>query len=149
MRSTTALLCIIIAVIIAAGCTGTQELASPTEPVTPSPSPSLPPSTPVQTPTTPVPTPISQGSVSDNTVAIRDFGFLPQTITVQKDSTVRWLNEDTVPHRIIFTDAEGRDTAVESSVLSSSQSYSRRFTVPGTYNYYCKIHAEKGSVIVV
>jgi plastocyanin len=49
----------------------------------------------------------------------------------------------------VFTDASGRDTAVDSNALASSQSYSRKFTEPGTYPYYCKIHPEMKGIVIV
>jgi len=135
---------LIIAAVIIAGCTQPAVIQPPqTIPATPS-------SVPVQTPATPVPTPISQASVSENTIAIRNFAFDPQTLTVNAGSTVRWVNYDRVTHRIVFIDSAGRDTDADSSVLSSSQSWSYRFDTPGTYDYYCKIHSEmKGKIIVV
>jgi amicyanin len=135
---------LIIAAVIIAGCTQPAAIQPPqTIPATPS-------TVPVQTLATPVPTPISQAPVSANTITIKNFAFDPQTLTVNAGSTVRWVNYDSVTHRIVFIDSAGRDTDVDSSVLSSSQSWSYRFDTPGTYDYYCKIHSEmKGKIIVV
>ncbi|OPY36281.1 MAG: plastocyanin [Methanoregula sp. PtaU1.Bin051] len=145
MRKDVALLIILIAAGVFAGCS-TQQPVTPPATVT---TLQVPISTPAQYITTPVPTPLSQASVSDNTITIRDFIFSPQSITVKTGSIVRWENLDSVPHRIMFTDSSGRDTNVESSTLAPSQSYSRKFAAPGKYAYYCKIHPEmKGTVIV-
>lgn len=136
---------ILVATLITAGCSGTQQPVQPQATAIPGPSPAAP----VQRTTVPLPTPISQGLVSDNTVTISDYAFTPQTITVRSGEIVRWENRDATPHRIMFTDANGRDAGVESSALSSSQSYSRKFETAGTYPYYCKIHPDmKGTVIV-
>lgn len=135
---------LIAAAVLIAGCSDNQQPMPPTGAPSPSPSPVAT----IPTTTQP-PTPISQSSVSDNTVLIQDFAFKPQTITVKKGDIVRWENRDAAPHRIVFTDSSGRDTNTESSVLTSSQSYSRKFPDAGTYPYYCKIHPDmKGSVIV-
>ena len=135
---------LIVAAVLIAGCSDNQQPVQPTATTVPPPTPVVT----VPTTTSP-PTPISQSSVSDNTVLIQDFAFKPQTITVKKGDIVRWENSDSTPHRIVFTDSSGRDTNTESSVLTSSQSYSRKFPDAGTYLYYCKIHPDmKGSVIV-
>jgi plastocyanin len=138
-------LLVLLAVIIT-GCTQPVGI-QPTQ--TPSPTPSM---SPVQPPLTPVLTPISQGSVSENTIAIKNFAFDPQTLTVNAGATVRWVNYDSVTHRVVFKDTAGRDIDVDSSpLLSASQSWSSsKFDKPGTYSYYCKIHPDMtGTVIVV
>lgn len=135
------ILFLLLALLAVSGCSG------PLQPVSP-------PATDGQTPVpaalaSAVPTALSQGSVSANTVMIRDFTFSPETVTVKAGEIVRWENHDSTPHRIMFTDASGRDTNVESSALAPSQSYSRKFNTPGTFPYYCKIHPSmKGNVIV-
>jgi amicyanin len=135
---------LVLAAVIVTGCTQPVGV-QPTQ--TPSPMPSI---SPVQPPLTPVPTPISQAPVSANTIAIKNSAFDPQTLTVSAGSIVRWENHDNVPHRIVFIDMAGRDTDLDSGVLSSSQSWSSRFATPGTYDYYCSIHTEmKGKIIVV
>jgi plastocyanin len=146
MRKWILVLFILVTATIAAGCSGTQQPAEPQATETPQPSPV----TTMPRTATPLPTPISQTSVSDNTVMVRDFAFTPQTITVKTGSIVRWENKDAVPHRIVFTDASGRDLpSGDNSLLTASQSYSRKFDTAGTYPYYCKIHPEmKGTVMV-
>ena len=139
-------LIVLVAAVIAAGCSDMQTSPSQS-PATGSLSPST--VSTAQPATTKVPTPISQASVSDNTVIIQDYSFIPDTITVETGQIVRWENRDPTPHRIVFTDANGRDTNTESGILAAAQSYSRKFTAAGTYPYYCKIHPEmKGTVIV-
>jgi plastocyanin len=70
-------------------------------------------------------------------------------MTVKTGSIVRWENQDSIPHRIIFIDKDGQDTPVDSSVLSSTQSWSKKFDQPGTYPYYCKIHPEMTGTVIV
>jgi len=103
--------------------------------------------TPVQTNqqmiVTTIPVPQTTTSVSDNTIRIKNFVFDPASIRVKVGSTVRWVNQDSVPHRILFTDG------ADSTVLAGSQSWSRKFDVAGTYDYACTIHpAMQGTVIV-
>jgi plastocyanin len=82
-------------------------------------------------------------SVSDNTIRIKNFAFDPASITVKVGSTVRWVNQDYAPHRILFADG------ADSTVLAASQSWNRKFDQAGTYDYNCTIHPSmQGSVIV-
>ena len=119
------------------GCTQTAPPVQPPAPVT----------TPLQTTqqlaSTTIPVPQTTISVSDNTIRIKNFAFDPASIRVKVGSTVRWVNQDSVPHRILFTDG------ADSTVLAGSQSWSRKFDVAGTYDYTCTIHpAMQGTVIV-
>ena len=143
MRYCVLLLCVVAVAVIAAGCT------QPSPPQPPQTTLTVSPMVPVQTLITSVPTPISQASVSGNTITIKNFAFTPKTITVKTGSIVRWENKDSSPHRIIFIDKDGQDTPVDSSVLSSTQSWSKKFDQPGTYSYYCKIHPEMTGTVIV
>jgi amicyanin len=143
MRYLVVLLCVVAVAVIAAGCT------QPSPPQPPQATLIVSPTVPVQTLITPVPTPISQASVSGNTITIKNFAFTPKTIAVKTGSIVRWENKDSIPHRIVFIDKDGQDTPVDSSVLSSTQSWSKKFDQPGTYPYYCKIHPEMTGTVIV
>ena len=144
MRIITILIILLVgAAILCAGCTQAPE------PVQPQATTGVPAQTVTTAPATIVPTPISQASVSENTITIKNFAFIPQTMTVKAGSIVRWENKDTSPHRIIFIDKEGRDTTIDSSVLSSTQAWSQKFDKPGTYPYYCKIHPEMTGTVIV
>jgi len=139
---------VVVALVVVSGCTQ----PAPSQPLPASPTPTLVVAHTTQqtSPALPI-TPISQAPVSANTITIKNFAFDPQTLTVNAGSTVRWVNYDRVTHRIVFIDTAGRDTDVDSGVLSPSQSWSsNQFKQPGTYSYYCKIHPEMtGTLIVV
>jgi amicyanin len=138
---------LVAVLVVVAGCT--QPAPSQQLPASPTPTMAAV-HTPQQTPPSPPITPVSQAPVSANTITIKNFAFDPQTLTVNAGSIVRWENRDNVPHRIVFIDSAGRDTDVDSSVLSASQAWSSKFDKPGTYNYYCTIHTDmKGKIIVV
>jgi plastocyanin len=137
MKTSLILLVITILVVSACGCTQTPIVDQPTAKIT-----SPPQTTQLLTVTT-IPVLHTTGSVSDNTINIKNFAFDPNSITVKLGSTVRWLNHDSVPHRILFADG------ADSNVLAPSQSWSRKFDQTGTYDYACTIHpAMQGTVIV-
>jgi plastocyanin len=139
---------IMVALAVAAGC----SQPAPSQQLRASPTPTIAEvHTPQQIPPTVPITPLSQAPVSANTITIKNFAFDPQSLTFNAGSTVRWENHDNAPHRIVFIDSAGRDTDVDSGVLSPSQSWSsNQFKQPGRYSYYCKIHPEMtGTLIVV
>jgi plastocyanin len=93
-----------------------------------------------------IPTPTQQKTptVSDNTIRIKNLAFNPANITVKVGSTIRWVNQDSVPHRILFEDG------ADSTLLAPMQSWSRKFDETGTYNYSCSIHPiMQGTVVIV
>jgi amicyanin len=137
MKNGLILLAVTLILVGVCGCTQTAPPVQPPVPVT----------TPLQTTqqlaATTIPVPQTTTSVSDNTIRIKNFAFDPASIKVKVGSTVRWVNQDSGPHRILFTDG------ADSTVLAGSQSWSRKFDVAGTYDYACTIHpAMQGTVIV-
>jgi plastocyanin len=137
MKNALILLAITIILVGVCGCTQT---APPVQPMTTFPTP--PQTTQLLTVET-IPVPQTTTSVSDNTIRIKNFAFDPTGKTVKMGSTVRWVNQDSVPHRIVFADG------ADSTVLAPSQSWSRKFDQAGTYDYACTIHPTmQGTVIV-
>lgn len=137
MKNGLILLAITIILVGVCGCTQTAPPVQPPATVT----------TPLQTTqqltVTTIPVPQTTSSVSANTILIKNFAFDPASITVKVGSTVRWVNQDSVPHRIVFADG------ADSTVLAGMQSWSRKFDQAGTYDYNCTIHPSmQGSVIV-
>ena len=77
-------------------------------------------------------------------VAIDNFTFNPQTLTVKAGTTVTWTNKDDIPHAVA---AVGKQ--FKSKVLDTDNSYSFTFTTPGTYTYFCSLHPHMTGTIVV
>ena len=126
--------------LILAGICGCTQTAPPVQPqatvITPA-------QTNQQMIVTTIAVPQTTTSVSDNTIRIKNFAFDPARMTMKVGSTARWVNLDSVPHRILFADGE------DSAVLAPSQSWSRKIDKAGTYDYSCTIHpAMKGTVVV-
>jgi len=85
--------------------------------------------------------PAGNGQTSTS-VAISNFAFDPATITIDKGSTVAWVNKDSVAHTIT-------GTGFDSGSFETGQNYSRKFDQSGTFEYYCAIHPSmKGTVVV-
>jgi len=79
-----------------------------------------------------------------STVAIDNFTFNPQTLTVKAGTIVTWTNKDDIPHAIA---AVGKQ--FKSKVMDTDNSYSFTFTTPGTYAYFCSLHPHMTGTIMV
>jgi Icc protein len=80
-----------------------------------------------------------------NGVAIDNFAFAPQALTVSVGTKVTWKNADDVPHVIASA-----DNAFEpSKVLDTGQEFSRVFSKAGTYKYFCSLHPKMTGTVVV
>jgi len=138
MKNTLILLTISLVLIVVCGCTQAPQVSQPPVNIT----------TPVLTaePQTTVSTPTMQKTlmVSDNTIRIKKSAFDPANITLKVGSTVRWVNQDSVPHRIQFADPH-----VSPVLLASSKSGSQRFDQPGKYDYICSIHPDMQGTVTV
>jgi plastocyanin len=77
-------------------------------------------------------------------VAIDNFTFNPQTVTVKAGTTITWTNKDDIPHAIA---AVGKQ--FKSKVMDTDNSYSFTFTTQGSYAYFCSLHPHMTGTIVV
>ena len=80
-----------------------------------------------------------------STVSIDNFTFSPKELKVKAGTTVTWTNHDDIAHGI----ASSNNAFAKSKVIDTDDSYSFKFTAPGTYQYFCYIHSHMvGSIIV-
>ena len=93
--------------------------------------------------TTPASTPSS--SAGGTSVAIANYAFTPQTLTVKAGTTVTWTNKDSVPHNVISATNMSTSATTTNTFASGNfnqgQTFSFTFSTPGTYYYECSIHA--------
>jgi plastocyanin len=79
------------------------------------------------------------------TVAIADFLFGPEKISVKAGQTISWTNVDDSPHQVTV---QG-DTTLRTPVVLKGQSTTLRFDHAGTYGYICGLHpGMKGQIEV-
>ena len=85
---------------------------------------------------------VSQAAMHD--VAIMNFAFIPADLTVNPGDTVRWTNNDVVPH------TSTSDTGVwDSGTLQNGDTYTLSLSDPGDFPYHCNIHPSMlGSITV-
>ena len=77
-------------------------------------------------------------------ITIRDYSFLPATLTIKKGTTVTWTNDDIAKHTVT-----GDQGGPSSSFFGKGQSYSYTFDTPGTYPYHCEPHPYMTAAIIV
>lgn len=79
--------------------------------------------------------PASHPAASAQDVKIENFTFKDKEITVKVGTTVRWVNEDDIPHNIV-----AKDMSFKSKVLDTGDEFSYTFTKPGVFDYFCGLH---------
>ena len=81
---------------------------------------------------------------SGSEVKIDNFAFTPNALTVKPGTQVTWTNRDDIPHTVDSTQGK-----FKSAALDTDQKFQFRFTDPGEYPYFCRIHPKMtGSVVV-
>ena len=83
-------------------------------------------------------------AVSAVTVHIKDFAFVPASVTVAAGTTVRFVNDDQEAHTVTAT-----DKSFDSAGLDSGDVWVHRFSSPGTFAYFCAVHPTMRGTIVV
>src|SRR6478735_5575358 len=81
---------------------------------------------------------------TDVKIAIDNFVFGPERLTVKAGTTVTWTNRDDIPHTVA-----SKDRLFKSKVMDTEESYSFTFSTPGEYAYFCSLHPHMTGTIVV
>ena len=88
---------------------------------------------------------VARQKAAANQVAIDNYSFSPQTLTVPVGTTVTWINHDDVPHTVLSMDKK----TIASPALDTDEKFSYTFSKAGTYSYYCSLHPKMIGQIVV
>jgi plastocyanin len=92
--------------------------------------------------TTTASTPTAPGQV-----AIVDYDFSPNSITVNVGDTVTWTNQDTSDHWVVS--APTSPVSFDLGRQATAATVQHTFTAPGSYPYFCNLHNYmKGTVVV-
>lgn len=78
------------------------------------------------------------------TIAMRDNTFDPATRTVERGTTVRWVNQGSTQHN-----TRAGTNAWQSDNLSPGEDFEVTLQNPGTYDYTCSLHQGMNGSIVV
>ena len=77
-------------------------------------------------------------------VAIRNYAFAPQSLTVKVGTRITWTNHDSTAHT-----ATADQGSFDSGTINSGQSETIEFSRPGKYPYHCAFHAFMTGTITV
>ncbi len=77
-------------------------------------------------------------------VAIAEFAFAPQELTVAVGTEVTWTNADGFAHSVVTADG-----VLDSADLAEGDAFAHLFDTPGTYAYLCGIHNSMTATVVV
>jgi plastocyanin len=77
-------------------------------------------------------------------IHIKNFAFVPATVTIHPGQTVRWVQDDETAHTVTAA-----DKSFDSGNLDQKATYKHTFDTAGTYAYVCAYHPTmKGKVVV-
>lgn len=91
---------------------------------------------------------VSFGVFGAETVAvdIQGYKYVPGEVKIRVGDTVKWTNrEKRTSHSVLFPAENG----LESERLFPDESWERRFTKAGRYDYTCTPHPEMKGVVIV
>jgi len=77
-------------------------------------------------------------------IFMHKMSFIPKDVHIKQKVRVEWVNDDTIPHNVVFKD-------IKSPYIYPGHSWSRSFPAKGKYEYYCEPHRSMemtGSIIV-
>lgn len=82
--------------------------------------------------------------VAGTDVAIAEYAFAPEALTVQVGDTVTWTNDDDFAHG-----TAGDANEWESGDIEPGATFEQTFDQAGTFAYHCSIHNfMKGEIVV-
>ena len=77
-------------------------------------------------------------------VKIDNFVFSPTVVTVKVGAQVSWVNKDDIPHTVDSTEGKFKSAAID-----TDEKFQFRFTEPGEYPFYCRLHPKMTGKIIV
>jgi plastocyanin len=84
------------------------------------------------------------GGASGMEVKIDNFAFNPAVITVKVGAQVTWINKDDIPHTV--DSSEGK---FKSAALDTDQKFEFKFSEPGEYPFFCRMHPKMTGKVIV
>jgi len=85
----------------------------------------------------------------ENTVAILNYEFSQETLTIKSGTTITWISLDVVAHTVDSGTHENPADIFASGSLRQNESFSYTFNEPGVYVYHCDPHPYMEGVIIV
>ena len=90
-------------------------------------------------------------SIPNGNYDISGTGFyIPLNLEVTSGTTVKWINDDSVPHTIQSQDPQGNIIGLfNSAPLMTGGVFEYTFEESGVYNYFCSLHPWRVGIVTV
>ncbi len=88
-------------------------------------------------------------TVATDTVEIKNFLFEPEAVTVSAGTTITFVNRDSAPHTATSGPARELRGVFDTGTLSKGQRMSFTLSKPGTFDYFCELHAFMKATVTV
>ncbi len=85
----------------------------------------------------------SRQEPTTHVIAIKDFQYVPASLTVNAGDTIVWKNEDRAPHT-----ATARDT-FDSGTIAYGKAWTLVADRKGTFAYICTLHPRMKATLIV
>ena len=82
-------------------------------------------------------------------VKMKDIEFQPEDATVKKGGTVRWTNEEAVPHDVTKKGGPGKKFSSGKGDMKKGDTYEQSFPAAGKIDYLCTVHPNMVGTITV
>jgi amicyanin len=82
-------------------------------------------------------------------VGMKGIAFDPEEVSVKTGGTVKWTNNESIPHDVTKEDGPGADFSSGNGNMKQGDTYEQTFKEAGKVNYVCTVHPNmKGTVTV-
>ena len=98
----------------------------------------------------PAPSPVASASATSpapaavTTVHIKNFKYVPDSVTIHPGGMVKFVEDDETPHTVTAT-----DRSFDSGNLDQGKSWTHTFAKEGTYKYFCAYHTYMTGTVTV
>jgi plastocyanin len=89
------------------------------------------------------------GTPGANEVWMQSIAFTPASKTIAVGTTITWTNKDNTTHTVTSGVPGAPDGLFNSGNLNNGGTFSFKFTVAGTFKYFCLIHGSMMTATMV
>lgn len=82
--------------------------------------------------------------ITADTIYITGSAFSPNTKNIGLGNNVTWINNDPIVHKVVANDG-----SFNSGDIIKDGSYTHKFNILGSHNYFCQYHTAETGVIFV
>ena len=106
-------------------------------------------SEPMRMPISPTPAVTASAYVLPGAVALNAFAFGDEPIVIYKNERLRWVNADTLTHRIVADSPDATDFRKTDDLLPNGGEQSFSMSRLGTTTIHCAIHPNMTGTLIV